>query len=106
MASIADLQEESAALGRTVRSLQAAQKSHRSKLRQNMSESVKRLVASFEHPLDDMRSGLRQHSQALSKARSQVAKLLDDLAASTHRAAVAQGPSKDLPGLGTVRSLG
>ncbi|CAK9063786.1 unnamed protein product [Durusdinium trenchii] len=100
MASIADLQEESAALGRTVRSLQAAQKSHRSKLRQNMSESVKRLVASFEHPLDDMRSGLRQHSQALSKARSQVAKLLDDLAASTHRAAVAQGPSKDLPGLG------
>lgn len=26
-----------------------------------------RLVASFEHPLDDMRSGLRQHSQAQSR---------------------------------------
>lgn len=97
MASIADLQEESAALGRTVRSLQAAQKSHRAELRQNVSESMKRMVASFDQPLDDMRTGLRQQSQALSKARSQVSKLLDDLAATTHRAALAQGPAKDLP---------
>lgn len=99
MASIADLQEESAALGRTVRSLQAAQKSHRAELRQNVSESMKRMVASFDQPLDDMRTGLRQQSQALSKARSQVSKLLDDLAATTHRAALAQGPAKDLPSI-------
>lgn len=99
MASISDLQEESAALGRTVRSLQAAQKSHRAELRQNVSESVKRMVASFDQPLDDMRTGLRQQSQALSKARSQVSKLLEDLAATAHRVVLAQGPAKDLPSM-------
>ncbi|CAJ1359093.1 unnamed protein product, partial [Effrenium voratum] len=95
MASIAELQEESAALGRTVHSLQAAQQSHRAELRQKVAEAMRRTVATFEKPLDDMRSGLRQQSQALAKSRTQVSQLLDDLAATAHRAAVAQAPAKE-----------
>ena len=135
MAAIEALQADGVALGRTVRSLQAAQKSHRAELRRNFSECVgrkgserlkekvccpsgnplrwpvfmlfpsvfdasrlrtltfaslfsfvsghdlfRRMVTSFEQPLDAMRTGLREQSQALCKARGEVSGLLDGLA--------------------------
>lgn len=99
MSSIAQLQEESAALSRTVTSLQASQKAHKSELQQNVSDSLRRTLATFEEPLAGMRGGLRQQSQVLSRARTEVARVLDDLAAVTHRAAAAasQGSSKETP---------
>ncbi|CAE7868442.1 unnamed protein product [Symbiodinium microadriaticum] len=99
MSSIAQLQEESAALSRTVTSLQASQKAHKSELQQNVSDSLRRTLATFEEPLAGMRGGLRQQSQVLSRARTEVARVLDDLAAVTHRAAaaVSQGSSKETP---------
>ncbi|CAE7716245.1 unnamed protein product [Symbiodinium sp. CCMP2456] len=101
MSSIAQLQEESAALSRTVTSLQASQKAHKSELQQNVSDSLRRTLATFEEPLAGMRGGLRQQSQVLSRARTEVSRVLDDLAAVTHRAAAAasQGSSKETPAI-------
>ncbi|CAE7829937.1 unnamed protein product [Symbiodinium sp. CCMP2592] len=101
MSSIAQLQEESAALSRTVTSLQASQKAHKSELQQNVSDSLRRTLATFEEPLTGMRGGLRQQSQVLARARAEVSRVLDDLAAVTHRAAAAatQGSSKETPAI-------
>ncbi|CAE7238289.1 unnamed protein product [Symbiodinium natans] len=77
MSSIAQLQEESAALSRTVTSLQASQKAHKSELQLNVSEALKRTLATFEEPLEGIRDGLRQQSQVLVRARAEVLRVLE-----------------------------
>jgi len=88
--SIDQLQEESVTLGRRVRALQAAQKSHRAELRRKVSEEMERTPKSFEAPLERMRLCLRQQSEVLAKSRAKTCSVLEDLAAAARRSATAQ----------------
>eukprot|EP00933_Yihiella_yeosuensis_P030463 TRINITY_DN24100_c0_g1_i1.p1 TRINITY_DN24100_c0_g1~~TRINITY_DN24100_c0_g1_i1.p1 ORF type:complete len:758 (+),score=206.01 TRINITY_DN24100_c0_g1_i1:76-2349(+) len=87
--SIEQLQEESVSLGRRVKALQAAQRSHRTELRQKLTEELVRTSKSLDFPLEAMREHLRHQSEALDKTRALMSKALEDLAASARRNASA-----------------
>lgn len=75
--SLGDLRAESVNLGRRVKALQAAQKSHRTDLRSQMSKEIRRCATVLDEPLEKLRNSFQRQAEAFSKARLEVASALE-----------------------------
>jgi len=87
--ALVELQEGSAS---RARALQVALQEHRQEFCRKASEELQRSAAAFEHPLQRMRGGLRQQSEAVTRARGRVSGALEELASVARRSAADTGP--------------
>mmetsp|Transcript_145536 Transcript_145536/g.362888 ORF Transcript_145536/g.362888 Transcript_145536/m.362888 type:complete len:764 (-) Transcript_145536:169-2460(-) len=113
---LAELQDGSTS---RAQSLQAALQAHKQQLSRKAAEELQRSAAAFEQPLQRMRGGLRQQSEAVTRSRGRVSSALEELAAVARRSAAdgtssgaepsqASGAGNEalLGGIREVRSMG